>query len=300
MSVALERTTNGKDNLPRSSYKRKTIFLWTAPIFLSVFVAAMPAQAIFGELGDIIWGLVDEYLLEDLNLGEWQAIFDEIINGNGSCLEDIPVLSFLPVGQGEYCALGGSYEGDPDIVVDTTESSLGDIVVDAQGEMGIPDPNKVRSKIEKETANPKNSGSADILEVNKVVWGVAAANQVDRDLTRLQISTMLSEAGQKSTKKLLDASQKTVKSSAETAEDAQKQDITQDVMKEQIKVSAQQTLLLGGLRADSLQARNDTQFTNLNLMNSSRTLDELARAGRVESSSNAMSLSNISGLSQLN
>ncbi len=71
-------------------------------------------------------------------------------------------------------------------------------------------------------------------------------------------------------------------------------------MKEQIKVSAQQSLLLGGLRADSLQARNDTQFTNMNLENSSRTLDELARAERIKSSSNALLLSGASGLSQLN
>lgn len=299
MSVALERAANQKDNLPRKSYKRKTIFLWATPMFLSVFVTVMPAQAIFGELGDLIWGLVNEYLLEDLNLGEWQAIFDEILSGNGSCLEDIPVLSFLPMETGGYCARGGS--GGGDVVVDTIGGALGNIVVDTVGEMGIPDPNKSRSEIEKQTLkNPEDTGTGDIFEVNKVVWGVSAANQLDRDLTRLQISTVLGEAGQKSTKKQIDATQETVKNTAETADDAQKLDITQDVMKEQIKVSAQQSLLLGGLRADSLQARNDTQFTNMNLVNSSRTLDELARAERVKSSSNAMSLSNVSGLAQLN
>jgi hypothetical protein len=295
MSVALERTTNEKDNLPRSSYKRKTIFLWAAPIFLSVVVTAMPAQAIFGELGDIIWGLVDEYLLEDLNLGEWQAIFDEIVNGNGSCLEDIPILSFLPMETGEYCAGGGSGGGD------NIGGALGDIVVDTVGEMGVPDPNEARREIEKATtSNPEQTGTGDIFEINKVVWGVSAANQLDRDLTRVQISTVLGEAGQKATKQQIDAAQETVKDSAQTADDAQSLDVTQDVMKEQIKVTAQQTLLLGGLRADSLQAKNDTQFTNMNLENSSRTLDELARAERVKSSSNAMSLSSASGLAQLN
>lgn len=301
MAIVLNQVEVQKSKFSRKSDKRKTIFLWVLPLSLSLFISAIPAQAIFGELGDIIWGLVDEYLLTDLNLGEWEAIVNEIINGNGGCLEDIPILSFLPVEKGNSCVGGGSSERGPDVVVDTIETTLGDVVVNTIGDMGIPDPNKARSEIEKATtSNPEDTGTGDIFEINKVVWGISAANQLDRDLTKVQISTVLGEAGQKSTKKQTDATQETVKNTAETADDAQKLDITQDVMKEQIKVSAQQSLLLGGLRADSLQARNDTQFTNMNLVNSSRTLDELARAERVKSSSNAMSLSNVSGLARLN
>ncbi len=301
MSIALDQIKAQKDEQPRKSYKNKRLLLWATPLFFSIFISAMPAQAILGEFGDIVWGLVNEYLLTDLNLGEWQVLFEQIVNGNGSCVEDIPILSFLPVEPGQYCAGGGSPEGGPDVVVDTIETALGDVVVDTIGEMGLPDPNKARSEIEKATTNnPENTGTGDIFEINKVVWGISAANQLDRDLTRLQIGTVLGEAGQKATKEQIDATQETVKSSAETADDAQSLDITQDVMKEQIKVSAQQSLLLGGLRADSLQARNDTQFTNMNLENSSRTLDELARAERIKSSSNALLLSGASGLSQLN
>lgn len=301
MSVALDRIKDRKDAQPsRNSKKKKWFLLWGTPIVVSTLITAMPAQAIFGELGDIIWGLVDEYLLADLNLGEWETLIKGIIDGEGGCLDDIPILSFMPVESGDYCT-GGSSEWGPDVVVDTIETAVGDIVVDTIGEMGIPDPNKARGKLEKATtSNPEEIGTGDIFEINKVVWGVTAANQLDRDLTRLQISTVLGEAGQKATKKQIDAAQETVKDSAQTADDAQSLDITQDVMKEQIKVTAQQTLLLGGLRADSLQAKNDTQFTNMNLENSSRTLDELARAERVKSSANAFSLSINSALAQLN
>lgn len=307
--------TNISSSRVKQPNKKRSLLLGILPAILAVSVVSMPVRSqvldavediagdvvgdVFGGLGDIgefIFALVDD-LLEDINLAQWRTTIEGILGGNGSCLgQDLPILTFLPLEEGDYCAGGGNGSGSDG---DNSSNKIEDIVVDAQGEMGIPDPNKIRRVIEEKVADASINGVPDILEVNPVVWGVYAANQTGRDLTALQISTVLGEEGQKQTKKQLESDRATVKSIATLAQDAQELDVTQDVMKKQVAAFAQQSVILGALRADSLQARHDTQFTNLNLKNASRTLDELARNERVSSISDAMLLTEISAQSRL-
>lgn len=290
--------------------RKRSPLLWLLPSALAIFVVAMPVRSQvldavegiagdvagdvfggFGDVGEFIFGLIDD-LLVDINLAQWRTTIEEILNGNGSCLRDIPIISFLPLEDGDYCAGGGEGSG-------TSSDRVTDIVIDAQGEMGIPNPNKIRREIEQKVSDVSTKDIPDLFERNPVVYGNVAANQSERDLTTLHIDTILGEEGQKQTKKQIDSTQATVKSIASIAKAAQEDDVTQDVMKKQAQINAQQSVISGVLLTNSLQARHDTQFTNLNLRNSSRTLDELARNERVESSANSLSYMAISSQSVL-
>lgn len=245
---------------------------------------AKPARAfITDELSSVMWQVIDDFLQSDLNLNDWVEVIQDFLGS--SCLEGQPVV-FIVAPDADYCHSSGA-------------GSTGEIIEGAQGEMGVPNPNTVRGEIEADAANAPTDTTQDVFELNPVVHGVYAANNVDRDLTRIQVQTILSEQGQAKTKEQIDATQEVVEGIATDADDAQELDVTQDVMKKQIKAFAQQSLILGQMRSDALQARLDTQFTNLNLTNMSRTLDEVGRSDRSAHSANAMFLIEVSGLSQL-
>ena len=245
---------------------------------------AKPARAfITDELSSIMWQVIEDFLQQDLNLHDWVEVIQEFLGS--SCLQGQPVV-YIVAPDADYCNVSGC-------------GSTGEIIEGAQGDMGGPNPNTVRGEIEADAANTPAGSTQDVFELNPVVHGVYAANNVDRDLTRIQIQTILSEQGQAKTKEQIDATQEVVEGIATDADDAQELDVTQDVMKKQIKAFAQQSLILGQMRSDALQARLDTQFTNLNLTNMSRTLDEAGRSNRSTHSANAMFLIEVSGLSQL-
>lgn len=249
-----------------------------------VATLSFPARAfISDELSGIVWQVIEDFLQDDLNLNQWMDVIQDFLNS--SCSYGLPVVHIVAP-DGDYCSSTGS-------------STTGEIVGQAQGEMGVPSPNQARVEIEAGATNTPADITLDVFEVNPVVHGVYSSNNVDRDLTRMQVQTVLGQAGQAKTKEQIDSTQQVVEGISTDANDAQELDVTQDVMKKQIKAFAQQSLILGQMRSDALQARLDTQFTNLNLTNMSRTLDEVGRSERNSHSANAMFLIEISGLSQL-
>lgn len=282
--LAIHHPPNKRNSLVTTLRHYRSFGVALVAAVLVALPVAKPARAfITDELSGIMWQMIDDFLQQDLNLNDWVEIIQDFLGS--SCMEGQPVI-YIVAPDADYCNVTGG-------------GSTGEMIEGAQGDMGVPNPNTVRGEIEADAANAATDSTQDVFELNPVVHGVYAANNVDRDLTRIQIQTILSEQGQAKTKEQIDATQEVVEGIATDADDAQSLDVTQDVMKKQIKAFAQQSLILGQMRSDALQARLDTQFTNLNLTNMSRTLDEVGRSDRSAHSANAMFLIEISGLSQL-
>lgn len=259
------------------------ILLLMLPLSVFVFVAGVnPARGFVVDklLMDLFRQVVE--VLTDKNFGieRWLDLL------SNPCNERFPW-------DEQICGAGADVDGNGVI-------NVSDVFKQSTGDVGIPDPNQTRQKTQQQIKDAVGSGQADVFEINPIVYAAYAANQLDRLNTRGSIETVLGNSGQKQIKKQLDAVADTTKDIAKTANESQSLDVTQDVMKKQAKIFAQQSLLLAGIRADGLTARTDAQFTNLNLMNVSRTMDEIARRERVSASANAMYLVEISGLARLN
>lgn len=269
-----------EQSAPQRLQKRLKRSLWlvATPSVLALFIGAGSAQAFLSDvLGGDIWKIIEEVVLNNLGIDEWLDILNNILDD--PC-KNIPSAGpFVPT-EGPWCQ-GSGDGGTPDI---------SGIINDSQGGMGIPNPNEVRGRIDEGAITSSPTDIPDAFEINKVVWATYAGNQIDRDLTRMGIETVLGEAGQNRMKQEIDTTQETVKGIATDADQAQKLDVTQDVQKKQIRVMAQQSMLLGAMRADALQARMDTQYTNLNISNISRGMDEANRARRVEESAQSAKL----------
>lgn len=273
-----------KQSNPSPLHQRlKRSLLVMAPSALAGAFGIMPATAFVSEMfDDNIWEIIESVVINNVGVDQWFDILNSILND--PC-QDFPSTGpFVPT-EGPWCqSNGGSGGNDGNILV------INDVVKDSQGEMGIPNPNSVRGKINAGAVTFEPADIPDAFEINKVVWGTYAGNSFDRDLTRLGIETVLGELGQQQMKQEIDSTQETVSGIATDAESAQNLDVTQDVMKKHIRVLAQQSLILGAIRADALQARLDTQYTNLNITNISRSLDESNRSRRVEQSAQAAKL----------
>jgi hypothetical protein len=298
MTVTL--SPKAKDSKPNATFKprnrlKRALFLVTVSSAISVFIVTSSAQAFLSEMFDSdIWQTIDEVVLNNLGIEQWLEILDGIIDD--PCKDFPSAGPFVPT-EGPWCQGSGGDGGGSGDGGSTPE--IGDIIKDSQGEMGIPNPNAVRGRIDSGAIASEAADIPDAFEVNKVVWGTYAGNQVDRDLTRLGIETVLGATGQQRMKQETNSTQSTVKGIVTDADEAQKLDVTQDVMKKQIRIFAQQSLILGAMRADAMQARVDTQYTNLNITNISRSLDEANRARRVEDSAQAAKLLFIASQSHL-
>ena len=235
---------------------------------LTLGVAPVKTQAQIGDfLGSLDFGLdnilsILKIFVEDsFGIERWLAILD----GSDDPCADVPVI-FIVSPEPGWCNNRGS--------------SVTDILAGSTGELGIPNPNQARQDIENRIDETEQT---DFFEVNPEVHALYLANSLDRVATKIAIDTVLGEEGQQQIQTELATTNSTLVAIAEEAEAAQELDVTQDVMKAMIRVMANQSTLMGASHSNASNARIDRQFSNLNLVNISRTLDEGRKAKRVES-----------------
>ncbi|NEQ78592.1 MAG: hypothetical protein F6K23_39755, partial [Okeania sp. SIO2C9] len=154
----------------------------------------------------------------------------------------------------------------------TVEADLQAAIDGAIGKLGLPDPELLRTQIEEKLS----------ISEEPLYSGDLASNEVDRQITRAQASTTLGEEGQKQTFEELKSTQNSVLSVKSAAEAAQREVITQNVMKQIAQQNAQQAAILGALRADSIDEAKRQELTNLNLTNISRAVDGQNQAQQQE------------------
>lgn len=165
----------------------------------------------------------------------------------------------------------------------------------APGALG-PKATEARQKVKEQVL--KSEKPVDRFGLDRSSAAEYAARETDRLNTMLQIDSVLSTKGQEATKKAIEDTQATIQDIANTAEAAQGLNVTQDVMKSLVSVQARQSELIGQLRSEQLRSRIDTQYTNLNLANISRSLDEISRSSRLEGPAAADGLLRLSAQAQ--
>jgi hypothetical protein len=145
------------------------------------------------------------------------------------------------------------------------EGKFGGIKVEAEtaiktGDMKATDPVKSSDALKEKL---KDKGTSN--ESNTVEGAVSVSKELERENARATVASVLGEKGQKQTKKEIEATEQTVSQTKELGDSAQTAESSQDVLKVIAAQNAQIASMLGQSRTDNLQARHDTQQTNLML-----------------------------------
>ena len=144
-----------------------------------------------------------------------------------------------------------------------------------------------------------NGNPADDFDVNRVVYSAMAQNESDRQAATIAAESVLGSDGQKQGRAELDQMKQLSASNISIAKDAQGKDVTQDVMKNYTQIAALNTVVLTAIEGRTLTLHQDNQYISTNLVDASRTLDEMSRNSRVESAATAMSVMEVSGQAKL-
>jgi hypothetical protein len=234
--------------------------------------------------GDSYSALVS-FFPEIAGVDQWISLIEDIVND--PC-EAAPILLAAPSEPG-WCTAATDIIGG--------KGSITSILQDVVGEMGIPDTAKARSTIQDKVDGAGET--PDPFQASPEVYGIELGNLGDRAATNLSVQTVLSDEGQQQMRSEIEQSSEVIQSIIDTSNEAQGYDSTQDVVKALARMNAQQSVIAGMHHASSLKARTDTQFTNLNLANISRSLDQQNRDSQSQSAVNGILLLNLTAQSNL-
>jgi hypothetical protein len=170
------------------------------------------------------------------------------------------------------------------------------VIQNALGDLGLVDPNRVRSEISTELATILEG---DLAQSDSIYAGLETANEVDRQLTRAQVDAVLGQTGQAATRDKITWIEDTIGQVQQHADSAQTAVSTQAAIKQMAQQNARQSEILGAVQSELLQSRQDAQLINLNLANMSQNLDQEARARRLQELGSALDTLQISAQARL-
>lgn len=235
----------------------------------SLLLFTKPSQAILADLLSIFSSL-EQYFPEVAIVNEWAGIITSTIADPCS---GVDILAAVPLESGWCSAVEEAIEGD-----------LSSIIASATGELGIPNPLEIQQAI-KEASLTEVSDSPFIS--NPHVFLEFKQNIADRGITKLNLETVLGTTGQQNRQETLAQASEKVEQVSSEADHAQSLTSTQDVLKSLVQIQAMDTMIAQMYHQDQYLARNDRQFTNLNLTNISRTLDADAKVKTLNRKGNA-------------
>jgi hypothetical protein len=148
-----------------------------------------------------------------------------------------------------------------------TIASLGDefkgVTDGLMGDLGLADSTQARKK----------SADAALDSPSPEYKGETVANEVDRQNANASSEAVISQEGQKQQKEAYEQTQTNVETNQQLAEQAQGDEVTQNVMKRIASQTAESSKVLAGIRADSLKQTEQAAQSNKQLTNISRTMD---------------------------
>jgi len=161
-------------------------------------------------------------------------------------------------------------------------SNPNQILAETMGAMCVPDPFAAQT-IARESILRAKGASSDAFEKNKGILSYAASEEILRKATELQSQRVLSQEAQQKTAASMQSTLESVDRTLARAQYGQeKARSTQEVMKLLLQNQAEQSALLGFVRLEQLQERQDNQLTNLNLAATSRYLQSIHNAEQAE------------------
>jgi hypothetical protein len=248
-------------------------------------VRANLANFLGGTLFGDIYSQLVSFLPQILGTDLWTSLLEDAIND--PCAS-VSILEATPSEPG-WCTGATTVLGG--------DGSISSILLESVGELGIPDVYQARIKIQKEL--DKAGQTPEPFLNNPELYGILLGNVGDRSATALNSQTVISEDGQAQAQQEIEQSSEIVQTILDTSDEAQSYDSTQDVVKALARINAQQTVISAMHHASDLKSRGDTQFTNLNLANISRSLDQENRHKQSQSSVDGFQLLNLTAQSHL-
>lgn len=252
-----------------------------------------PIQEIFSDVQEMAGTIVRLINFPSTVSGWWESLLDSVTGEYDRCFSEFNPEDILEPG---WCfggtadsdidsnsdgASDGDDSGDPTLppFPPAPRKSTGEILKESAGPAGIPIPSTLAAKTSEAMADV---GSDNIFETNSTVSIHNKRMANERAMTRVNVETILGENGQKKLIEELKATQDLVTASMGTAKAAQGLDVTQDVMKQDVQLTANANLLLGSLVVSSQQQRVDNAMTHLNLTNISRSTQQLTRGRGID------------------
>ncbi|WP_013321055.1 hypothetical protein [Gloeothece verrucosa] len=274
-------------------HQQKPFWHRALPIGLGVIVlgslSAKPVRAGIADfLGNSVFGDIYSQLVsffpQMIAVDQWISLLEDSVND--PC-QAVPILFATPSEPGWCTSATDILGGD----------SMTGILRDVTGDLGIPDPMQARAQIQEKV--DEAGETADPFIINPELYGIELGNLSDRSATSLSAKTVLSDEGQQQMEDEIEQSSEIVQSILDTSDEAQSYDSTQDVVKALTRINAQQSVITAMQQASSLRSRTDTQFTNLNLANISRSLDQQNRDKQAQSTVDGFLLLNLTAQSNL-
>ncbi|MEM8804451.1 MAG: hypothetical protein AAGF01_00165 [Cyanobacteria bacterium P01_G01_bin.38] len=180
--------------------------------------------------------------------------------------------------------------------LETLPGDMDVVIQNVRGELGLIDPNQARSEIADKIIETLEG---DLAKSDRVYAATETANEVDRQLTRAQVDSILSEEGQTATKEKITWIEDTIGQVQQHGDSAQVAVSTQEAIKQMAQQNSLESEVLGAVQSELLQSRQDSQLTNLNLTNISQSLDQETRARRLQQMGGAMDTLQISAQTRL-
>jgi hypothetical protein len=168
--------------------------------------------------------------------------------------------------------------------------TIGEILRDNQGALNLPIPSRVQELVRRAISETHSDDAlpelSDPFQTNSQIQANLNSNAADRIQTQVAIESVLGERGQQTIEQQFNSQRENLTKIAEQANLAFEATSTQDVMKNIAKMLARDSVISATISSEITRLRIDSQYTNSNLTNVSRTLDQNLRRSLVNDSLN--------------
>lgn len=273
---------------------RRTGLAFASAIVVCSLIGVQSAQAgifdsVFGGLTDKVEGEVEK--IKGKLTGEVDKVTGRINDEIGDRISN--VLGDLTDDLGLGDLVSGRVN---DAIGGILGKDAGEAVKQTTGAMGLPNPVEAQDILKDLLKKQDFAGKPpDAFESNKTVYThVTAADEITRQSSRSRVDSVLGKEGQELTKKRYELTQQAVQNSQKANQDAQAKTVTQDVVKEQIKIQNAANQIMQSVHDSTQKTHEDLQYTNLNLADISNAADANNRARRIASDADAARLAQVS------
>lgn len=244
---------------------KKPLYCGRVVIFLTIPLIVFGSSKAQAELGEVFQQFQD-----------YANDFQDYLKGSSD-----PKIELLSLKH----ALKPLKSGTVDSILGTADPILGT----ASGSQTLKLFNPIKARGDANELVTQGNDPKDAFENNLYLRSLLVGNEIDRQITRGAVQSLLGEGGQKRTINALSQVQEILlgtgdDSALQIQNEAQTRKATQDVVKDLVRMQFVQSRLIGENLSTVIQTRQDIQYSNLNLTNISQQMDEVNRAQRVSGS----------------
>lgn len=252
---------------------QETIYRQLIPNLGSELLSALNIETLINNFNNLVNNIFGTNIINQ---------FFAILNRDFDCADSLRnhgIMIFVPVEPG-WCEILPN------------GNTIGDILFDNRGVLNIPIPSQVQEEIRRAITESDSTSSEGLpritntFQTNSLIQANLNSNAAARSQTQIAIESVLGERGQQSIRAQLNSNSSNLAEIANQANVTLNATATQDVMKNIAKQLALDSFISATISSELTKLRIDTQYTNTNLTNLSRSLDQQLRRELVNDSIN--------------